>query len=251
MKRAIFFFICVFFLILGIPSLAYGFGPGVSKNHQRPQLDAKLAKIIEENQGVYLGEDTKDIYLTFDCGYENGYTSQILDVLKETDTKAVFFITGHYLSSAPSLVQRMIDEGHIIGNHTYHHRDFTASTDEEILQDLRQLEVAFEEKFAKKMSAFVRPPRGEFSEKSQKLLASEGYRSVFWSLAYVDWNKDTFYGNHYSYQKVIQRIHNGAVILMHTVSKDNATDLKDIITELKSQGYQMKTMDDLFRTRLL
>lgn len=237
----------LFLGLIGFKSYAYGFGPGISKNHARPSLGSKEQKIIEENNGVYIGPDRKEVYLTFDCGYENGYTNQILDALKETDTKAIFFITGHYLNSAGDLVQRMMDEGHLIGNHTTSHRDFTQSTEAQILEDITSLEKKFTERFGKSMSKYVRPPRGEFSEQSQQLLAANGYRSVFWSLAYVDWYQNTYNGNRYSYHTVMKRIHNGAVILMHTVSKDNAVDLKDIIVDLKKEGYVFKSVDDLYQ----
>ena len=241
----------LFWLLLGINVSAYSFGSGVSKNHQRPVIDSNQKRIIEENNGVYIGPDCKEIYLTFDCGYENGYTSTILDTLNKTNIKAIFFITEHYLLSSKDLVKRMVDEGHIIGNHTSSHKDFTKSSSEEIINDIKSLETKFEKIIGVSMSKYVRPPRGEFSEESQILLAKNGYYSVFWSLAYVDWNKDVYNGNHYSYHKVMDRIHNGAIILMHTVGKDNAIDLEDIIVDLKKDGYIFKTMEHLFRPRLL
>ncbi|MDE7095599.1 MAG: polysaccharide deacetylase family protein, partial [Anaeroplasmataceae bacterium] len=178
-------------------------------------------------------------------GYENGHTKQILEALRNTDTKAIFFITGHYLNSATDLVMEMIEDGHIIGNHTYSHKDFTKSSNEEILKDIRKLENAFQEKTGHQMSKYVRPPRGEFDERSLKLLKDNGYASVFWSLAYVDWHQDTFHGNQYSYKQVMKRIHNGAILLMHTVSKDNAVDLEDIIKKLKNDGYVFKSIDSV------
>ncbi len=234
MRKYGIFFIFLLLLFVGIPTYAKGFGVGPHKKGERPNVEDK---VITNNQGYCIGKDTKDIYLTFDCGYENGYTEQILDTLKETHTQAIFFITGHYLKSSKSIVQRMIDEGHIIGNHTYSHKDFTKSSSTEILNDVKKLEDAFYEEFKTPMSKYVRPPRGEYNEMSQKTLKDNGYTSVFWSLAYVDWNKDAYHGNHYSYNKVMENIHNGAIILMHTVGKDNMVDLKDIILSLKEQGY--------------
>lgn len=251
MKKLSFIGVLVLFLFLGIQSDAYGFGPGTSKNHERPSITAAQSRIIEQNNGVYIGPDSNEIYLTFDCGYENGYTGQILDALKATDTKAIFFITGHYLTSAKDLVQRMIDEGHIIGNHTNKHKDFSATSNESILEDVTSLEKSFKDTFGFEMSKYVRPPRGEFTEASQKLLSENGYKSIFWSLAYVDWHKDSFNGNQYSYQMVMKRIHPGAIILMHTVSKDNAVDLEHIIVDLKTQGYIFETLDHLFQPTLL
>lgn len=243
MKKIIGILSLLLILLIGIPTYAKGYGVGKNKAGERPSNIND--PIITKNNGYCIGEDTNQIYLTFDCGYENGYTESILDTLKETDTKAIFFITGHYLKSSKHIVQRMIDEGHIVGNHTYSHKDFTASTAEEILQDLKKLEDAYYEEFQIELSKYVRPPRGEYNEMSQALLRDNGYTSVFWSLAYVDWNKDVYNGNHYSYNKVISRIHNGAIILMHTVGKDNMVDLKDIITTLKEQGYVFSTVDNL------
>lgn len=242
MKKTAIFSVFLILLAFSITVCAKGFGVGKNKRGQRPNV---ADSIITDNQGYAIGEDTKDIYLTFDCGYENGYTEGILDTLKETNTKAVFFITGHYLKSSRAIVERMMNEGHIIGNNTYSHKDFTQSTSAEILSDIKKLEDAFYQEFGVSMSKFVRPPRGEYNEMSQKTLKDNGYTSVFWSLAYVDWNKDVYNGNHYSYNKVLSRIHNGAIILMHTVGKDNMVDLKDIILELKEEGYVFSTIDKL------
>lgn len=242
MKRKLLFFLFLFFFMIGIPTMAKGYGGCTNSKGVRPNCSDS---IITNNNGYCIGNDDKRIYLTFDCGYENGYTVDMLNTLKETDTKAIFFITGHYLKSAKDVVERMIDDGHIIGNHTYSHKDFTKSTNEEILKDVKKLEDEFYKDFGVPMSKYVRPPRGEYTEASQKLLADNGYTSLFWSLAYVDWNKDQFNGNHYSYNKVMNKIHNGAIILMHTVSKDNMVDLKDIIISLKEEGYLFSTVEDL------
>ncbi|MBO5711772.1 MAG: polysaccharide deacetylase family protein [Acholeplasmatales bacterium] len=243
MKKIILLVILTLASIVGINAYANSFGVSPSKKGNRPNMDAS---IIEDNNGKWIGNDDKKIYLTFDCGYENGYTLDILNTLKENDVKAIFFITGHYLDSSSDIVKKMIDEGHIIGNHTTSHKDFTKSSDEEILKDIKSLEDNFYIKFNIPMSKYVRPPRGEYTLASQRLLNNNGYKSVFWSLAYVDWNKDTYHGNHYSYNKVMNKIHNGAVILMHTVGKDNAVDLDDIIKGLKNEGYIFSSIDELF-----
>lgn len=243
MKKALLWSMALVFLFLGIKGNAYGFGL-VNQPNTRPNA-GKYGPIITENGGVYIGPDQKELYLTFDCGYENGHTKMILEALRKTDTKAIFFITGHYLNSATDLVLEMIEDGHIIGNHTYSHKDFTASSNNEILNDIKKLETAFQEKTGKTMSKYVRPPRGEFDERSLKLLKENGYASVFWSLAYVDWHKDTFHGNQYSYKQVMKRIHPGAILLMHTVSKDNAVDLESIILKLKNDGYVFKSIDNV------
>lgn len=238
----------IFFLIITVISLflikanAKGFGVGKNEAGVRPNVGIKE---ITQNGGYTIGADDNKIYLTFDCGYENGYTEHILDTLKKTDTKACFFITGHYLDKSSDIVRRMIDEGHIIGNHTNKHKAMPNISNEEIIEDVTSLEKKFYEKFNIAMSKFVRPPKGEYDERSIKLLSDNGYTPIFWSLAYVDWYKDKFNGNHYSYNHVIDRIHNGAIILMHTVGKDNMVDLEDIIIKLKDMGYVFSSLEEL------
>jgi peptidoglycan-N-acetylmuramic acid deacetylase len=140
----------------------------------------------------------------------------------------------------------MINDGHIIGNHTYSHKDFTKSSQDEILNDLTKLEDAFYKEFNFKISNYVRPPRGEYDDKSMSILYQNGYKTVFWSLAYVDWYKDKYNGNNYSYKKIMAKIHNGAVILMHTVGKDNKEDLDITIKSLKNMGYKFSSLDELY-----
>jgi peptidoglycan-N-acetylmuramic acid deacetylase len=228
---------------LGVKASAKGFGLSPHKEGERPKGSYSE---IDENGGKWIGSDDKRVYLTFDCGYENGYTKDILQTLKNNNVKATFFITGHYLNSSKDIVKIMIDDGHIIGNHTLNHKDFSISTNEEILNDVRKLEDNFYKQFNIKMSKYVRPPKGEYSKESMKVLNENGYKNVFWSLAYVDWYKDKYYGNNYSYKKVMSKIHNGAIILMHTVGKDNKEDLGLIIKELKSMGYKFSSLDELY-----
>ena len=241
MKKIILTIITIL-LFLSPKAYAKGFGVGHNKKGERPNINEP---IITNNNGYYIGENEKVVYLTFDCGYENGYTEEILNILKEEDVPAAFFITGHYLKSSSDLVKRMYMDGHIIGNHTYSHKDFTKSTNEEILNDIKKLENAYYDEIGVPMQKYVRPPRGEYSLESQRLLAQNGYKSIFWSLAYVDWDKDKFNGSGYSFNKVMNRIHNGAIILMHSVSKDNLVDLKPIIEKLKDDGYTFKSIDTL------
>lgn len=242
MKKIIKIIFLFVMMLVTLPVNAKGFGVGKNAKGIRPNVNDP---IITNNNGYAIGPDDNRVYLTFDCGYENGYTAKILDTLKEHNIKACFFITGHYLNSSPELVRRMINEGHLVGNHTYSHKDFTKSTNEEIINDIIKLEKKYEEITNEKMAKIVRPPRGEYDEKSQKLLASNGYKSIFWSLAFVDWNKDTYNGNHYSYNKVMSRIHPGAIILLHSVSKDNQEDLSDIIEGVINEGYVFSSINEL------
>ena len=231
-------------LLININAFALGFGLSNIGNNKRPNAGS-YKNIIENNGGVYIGPDDNCIYLTFDCGYENGYTISILDTLKENDVKAIFFITGHYLNTNKDIIRRMIEDGHLIGNHTYSHKDFSKSSNKEILDDIKHLESVFKQEFNINMSKYVRPPRGDFDERSLKLLNENSYKTVFWSLAYVDWDKTKFNNNDYSYSNVIRRIHNGAIILMHTVSKDNENDLDKIIKRLKNDGYIFKSINNV------
>lgn len=223
----------------------YNYGIAKTTDHQRPYPGTSFHNVITNNGGVYLGPDEKVIYLTFDCGYENGYTGQILDVLEKTNTKALFFITGHYLSSSVDLVKRMDKDGHLIGNHSYNHINYSKESNEKIEQDAIRLEKSYYELTGNELSKYIRPPEGAISDSSAEFLNEKGYKMVFWSLAYVDWYKDKFYGNNYSYNTIMERYHNGAIILMHTVSKDNATDLENIILSLKNEGYKFGSISSI------
>lgn len=235
--------LCLTFCFIN-PSSAYSFGIGKSLDEQRPSVGS-FGPMIEKYNGFYIGKNEKSVSLTFDCGYENGYTSTMLDTLKEHNITGTFFITGHYLTSSSSLVKRMIDEGHIVANHTNKHGHFTKQDVEKTLNDVRNLEVMFKEMFNQDMSKYCRPPAGEFTEESLSALSKEGYIPSFWSLAYVDWHKDVYHGNDYSYKEVMKRLHPGAIILMHTVGKDNAVDLSKIISGIKDKGYAIKTLDEI------
>ncbi len=238
-------FIFFFILNINISAKTYSYGLGRTKDHSRPTPGSELVNLIKTNNSIYIGNDEKEVYLTFDCGFEDGYTAAILDALKETDTKAIFFITGHYLTSATNLVKRMIEEGHVIGNHSYYHKDYSKITQEEMIKDLTKLEQEFTSLTGTTMSHYFRPPEGKISTSSLEFLSSKGYKTIFWSLAYVDWHKDKSFGKEYSYNNVMERMHNGAIILMHTVGKDNSLALKDIIIDLKNDGYIFKEIKDL------
>lgn len=224
--------------------LHWGFKKG--RNERQADAGRMFEVIIEEQGAVYKGDkNKKDIYLTFDNGYENGYTEKILDILKEEKVPAAFFVTGHYLESAPELVERMAYEGHIIGNHSWHHPDMTKISDEKIKKELEMVRAETEKITDKKHMAYLRPPRGIFSERTIAVAKEAGYTHVFWSLAFVDWNTDQQKGAQYSYDKIMTQIHPGAVLLLHTVSKDNADALGKVIRDLKEQGYTFKSLDDL------
>lgn len=179
-----------------------------SDNHNPPNLDSASLEILNEYHGIAIGNsEEKKLYLTFDLGYEAGYTAQILDVLKENDVKAVFFITAHYLNTQPDLVKRMIEEGHTIGNHTVNHKSLPSLSDSEIEKEIMDLHKALYDKFDYEMTYF-RPPKGEFSEKVLNITTNLGYTTVLWSFAYDDWDENKQGREDYGKKKILENLHN-------------------------------------------
>lgn len=197
---------------------------------------------------AYLGDTSeKVIYLTFDAGYENGATEQILDTLKKHQVPAAFFLVGNYIEKNADLVRRMVEEGHIVGNHTMHHPDMSKlSEKEKFAAELTALEELFRETTGKELPKYYRPPQGIYSEENLKMARELGYRTVFWSLAYADWNNDAQPTKEQAFEKLIPRIHNGAVVLLHSTSKTNAEILDELLTRWKDMGYTFGTLEKLF-----
>ncbi len=216
------------------------------KDHLPPGVERKQVELAGKYNAIYLGDTSKKIiYLTFDEGYENGYTPKILDTLKENNVKAAFFITMPYLKKHFDLVDRMVKEGHIVGNHTVNHPSMPdVGDDSKLEKEMLDLDLLFREKTGRTMK-YLRPPKGEFSERTLKISKELGYRNVFWSFAYDDWYVDKQRGAEYARKIVGGNIHNGAVLLLHAVSKDNAEALDMIITDLRSQGYEFGTLDEI------
>jgi len=223
-----------------------------AKDEIPPEAGKAYDTILAKYDAFYKADPNKKVvYLTFDNGYENGYTEKILDVLKKEKVPATFFVTGHYLNSAPELVKRMVAEGHIVGNHSWSHPDFTQKSDAEIKEELDRVKQKTRELTGQKEMVFMRPPRGIFSERTLKVARDAGYIHVFWSLAFVDWNVHKQQGWEYSYNEIMKQIHPGAVILLHTVSKDNADALEKVIQDLKQRGYTFASLNDLLLEREL
>ena len=240
-KIKIFVVILTFFLstILIKETFAYGFGLKKNNNHTQPDIGI-YKSILEKNNSIYLGsKDDKIVYLTFDCGYENGHTKTILDVLKEENINATFFITGHYINSASDLVIRMKNEGHVIANHSNKHKDITKLNESEIAKEINELEVMYHNLTGSYLTKFYRPPAGNFDDKSLSVINKLGYKTMFWSLAYPDWNHNN--SVEYTVREVMSNVHNGAIILMHAVSESNALALKSIVSNLKSEGYAISS----------
>ncbi|MBR3972545.1 MAG: polysaccharide deacetylase family protein [Oscillospiraceae bacterium] len=211
---------------------------------QGPASPEQLAKF----DAAYLGDTTeKVIYLTFDAGYENGCTEKILDTLKKHNVKAAFFLVGNYMEKNADLVRRMVEEGHIVGNHTMHHYDMSKLSDKAAFsKELTDLEALFTEVTGKELPRFYRPPQGIYSEENLKMAQELGYKTVFWSLAYVDWNNDDQPTPEEAFSKLLSRIHNGAVVLLHSTSATNAEILGELLTKWEQMGYTFRTIEELF-----
>jgi len=225
----------------------YHFGFKKSKNGKLPSIDEEGFKdIIRKHGAIFLGDTSKkELFLTFDNGYENGNTVKVLDVLKAKQVPAVFFLTGHYIKDQPELVKRMAVEGHIVGNHSWSHPDMTQISNEKIKAELEKVQEAVEQVTGNKEMLFLRPPRGIFSDRMLAASKELGYTNVFWSIAYKDWDPKEQRGWNYAFDKVVSQLHPGAVILLHTVSKDNADALAEIIDHARKQGYEFKSLDQL------
>ena len=197
---------------------------------------------------AYIGDTTqKTLYLTFDAGYENGCTEQILDTLQKHDVKAAFFLVGSYIEKNADLVRRMVEEGHIVANHTMHHYDMSKLSDKAAFsRELTDVEELFKETTGREMPKYYRPPQGIYSEENLKMAKELGYKTVFWSLAYVDWNNDSQPTRAEAFAKLLPRTHNGAVILLHSTSKTNAQILDELISHWKNEGYAFDTVEKLF-----
>lgn len=221
------------------------YGWGLKKNvNAPPEIPESIVKLTEKYGAYYIDKVPKSLYLTFDEGYENGYTAKILDVLKENEVPAAFFVTGPYLKKETELVKRMVDEGHIVGNHSVNHPSLPSVTDDEKLKkEITDLNDEFKSKFGKDMK-YLRAPRGEYSERTLAITRDLGYTNVFWSFAYKDWDVNNQKGTDYAYDEIKKGVHDGAVLLLHAVSKDNANILDRIIKDLKNEGYVFKSLDE-------
>ena len=214
----------------------------------KPPTGNASAEELKKYNAYFIGDTTQNtIYLTFDCGYENGNTEPILDALKKHDVKATFFVVGNFLETSPEIVKRMIAEGHTVGNHTYHHWDMSKIGEmEQFRQELESLETLYRDTTGQELAKFYRPPQGIYSEKNLEMAQQLGYHTVFWSLAYVDWLQDDQPTSEQAYAKLIPRIHNGAVVLLHSTSQTNAAILDSLLTRWEEMGYSFGEISELF-----
>ncbi len=222
-------------------------GLSFSAEGMPPSGPATIAQ-LQKYDAAYLGNTSeKVLYLTFDAGYENGCTAKILDTLQKHNVSAAFFLVGSYMERNPDLVRRMVAEGHIVGNHTMHHYNMEKITDPAAFaEELQELERLFLELTGKELPKYYRPPQGIYSMENLKNAKDLGYKTVFWSLAYVDWNNDKQPTKEQAFSKLLPRVHNGAVVLLHSTSKTNAEILDELLTRWKEMGYTFKSVEDLF-----
>lgn len=221
-------------------------GLGFQQEGQPPTGNAS-AEALKKYDAYFIGNtNEKVIYLTFDAGFENGNTPKILDALKKHNVSATFFLVGNYLETAPELVRRMVAEGHTVGNHTYHHRDMSSiSSKESFSQEIGDVEAIYEEITGLKMTKFYRPPQGKYNEDNLKMAQELGYKTFFWSLAYVDWYQDKQPTKEEAFKKLLGRIHPGAIVLLHSTSKTNADILDELLTKWEEMGYTFKSLTEL------
>ncbi len=225
-------------------SYSENWGLGFGESGTQPTGNASPEEMAKYN-AYYMGSKDKNvIYLTFDCGYENGNTPAILDALKKHQAKATFFVVGHFLESSPELVQRMVQEGHTVGNHTYHHPDMSSiSTMSAFQKELDDVRTLYKEVTGQEMTKYYRPPQGKYSTENLKMAQELGYHTFFWSLAYVDWNTDNQPTCEEAFSKLIPRIHPGAIVLLHNTSKTNGEILDELLTKWEEMGYTFGTLD--------
>lgn len=213
----------------------------------KPPVGNATTDYLKKYDAYYADDTTKTVlYLTFDAGYENGNTGKILDVLKKHKAPACFFLVGNYIETNPALVKRMVDEGHTVGNHTMHHPDMSAiGTKEAFTKELQELEALYKQATGKEMEKYYRPPQGKYSEENLKMAQALGYKTIFWSLAYVDWYESQQPTKQAAFDKLIPRVHPGAIVLLHSTSKTNADILDELLTKWEDMGYDFRPITEL------
>lgn len=221
-------------------------GLGFPKNGGTPTGNASPEELKQYHAAYIDSTDEKVIYLTFDCGFENGNTPLILDALKKHSAPAAFFVVGNYLETSPELVKRMVEEGHIVANHTYHHPNMSQiSTRDSFQKELSSVESLYQEITGQKMAPYYRPPQGKYSTANLQMANDLGYTTFFWSLAYVDWLQDKQPTKEEAFSKLLTRIHPGAVVLLHNTSSTNGAILDELLTKWEEMGYHFAPLSDL------
>lgn len=230
----------------GVMSEAENWGLGFGAEGTQPTGNAS-ASTLQQYDTYYVGDaQEKVIYLTFDCGYENGNTAAILDALKKHNAPATFFVVGHYLESAPEMVKRMVEEGHTVGNHTYHHPDMSKISDASAFEkEMEGVSDLYRELTGCEITKFYRPPQGKYSTSNLQMAKDMGYKTFFWSLAYVDWNVDAQPSHEEALQKLTGRIHPGAIVLLHNTSKTNGEIMDELLSKWEEMGYTFEALENV------
>lgn len=246
MKKLVILFYVFVQALLGAGK-SYGWGFKRNNEHRQPDIGF-YAREIEGTSTYYVGSpDEKKVYLSFDAGYDNGVLPKILDVLKEKNVRAVFFVTGDFIRRESELLKRIVSEGHLAGNHSWSHRDITTLSFDELKEDLEKAAAAYRDLIGLDMPKLFRPPAGKFNREALLRVQRLGYSTVFWSIAYRDWDEGKTRGQDYAYRQVIDNLHNGAIILLHSISRDNLDALPAIIDELRRQEYEIPRLDSLIK----
>lgn len=225
---------------------AENWGLGFGAEGEQPTGNATQEE-LKEYDAYFVGDKNKKvIYLTFDCGYENGNTEAILDALKKHNVDATFFVVGNFLETSPDIVKRMVKEGHTVGNHTYHHPDMSSISDmKSFKEEMEGVSDLYKKITGKEMVKYYRPPQGKYSVENLKMAKELGYKTFFWSLAYVDWNVDAQPTKEEAFEKLTGRIHPGAIVLLHNTSNTNGEILDELLTKWEEMGYTFETLKNL------
>ena len=243
-------FMLILTLSFNISAEAYGWYVVRNKENKQPSTDPRYS-FIEKYNAFYInknfGDESGDkvIYLTFDAGYSNENLESILDTMKEENVKGAFFILSNLIIKSPEVVKKIAEDGHLVCNHTSKHIDISKAGKTEIALELSKLENLYRDLTGQEMQKYFRPPEGKFSEESLSYINELGYKTIFWSFAYEDWDNQKQPSAEYAKEKIFANLHNGEIMLLHPTSKTNAEILRDVIVELKSRGYRFGTLDEL------
>lgn len=235
-----------FFPQTAVTSAEGSWGLSFQEDGEPPVANATFDELKQYDAYYVEDTDEKVLYLTFDAGYENGNTPAILEALKKHNVSATFFVVGTYLDENADLIKQMAAEGHTIGNHTWHHKDMSQiSTMKTFTEEMEYVEDKYEEITGQPMTRYYRPPQGKYSESNLKMAQELGYKTFFWSLAYVDWYQDDQPSHEEAFDKLLNRIHPGAIVLLHSTSSTNAEILDELLTKWEGMGYTFKSLDEL------
>lgn len=230
-----------------VPAATEGsWGLSFQQEGEPPVANASREELAQYD--AWYSQDTQEkiIYLTFDCGYENGNTPAILAALKKHQVPATFFVVGNFIADNPELIKQMLSEGHTVGNHTFHHPDMSKISDMASFEkEITEVEELFKETTGQELSRYYRPPQGKYSESNLKMAQQLGYQTFFWSLAYVDWYENQQPTKEEAFSKLLTRIHPGAIVLLHNTSATNGAILDELLTKWEEMGYRFGRLGDL------